>query len=357
MQTMLILFQRNIVGGNTTYTLNLILQLSELLNVTVICSRGNHDLLSSFMGPKIKKINIVEVNTKFFLLSESVNLQRELIKNKYDYVFSPNTLLSFVVYPKGIKKIITVHDLNFKFLKFSFFHRLYKELLYRLSFCFSDYIVFISQKTRDDADKYYNILGKEKVIWNGIDNIWLKQCVIDSSLRNKYFISFGHHAHKNIEGSIEFTKHYNKKYNESYKLYVVGESDYLRRIKVNYKNDEDIVFLGKVAQDELMSTIGKAKCLLFLSKFEGFGLPVFEAFALGTPVVISPLDALLEVSQGKAIVYDPIKPDGAMNHLFQLISNDEYYDRNACELRNYVSPFTWEKTAKNIIEYISKDEV
>jgi len=357
MKSILILFQRDIVGGNTTYTLNLIHQLSNYLNVTVLCSKNNRCLLSSFIESNVNKINIVEVKTKFFILSESVNLQTELIKNKYDYVFSPNTMFTFAIYPKGIKKIITVHDLNFKFLNFSFFHKLYKEVLYRLSFYLSDYIIYISKKTMHDVGKYYNVYGKELVIWNGIDKIWLEQPLIDAFHRGEYFISFGHHAHKNIEGSIEFTKNYNKKYNENFQLYVIGESLDLNFIKNKYKNDKEIVFLGKISQIDLMYAIGNSKCLLFLSMFEGFGLPVFEAFALGTPVVISPIDALLEVSQGRAIVCDFRDQTDAIDRLYQLLSSSENYDRYAFELRNYVSPFTWEKTAKSIIEYISKDEV
>lgn len=357
MKNMLILFQRNIVGGNTTYTLNLILQLSSLLNVTVICSPNNYKLLSLFLDDKIDGIRVVVVKTKFFIVSEMFNLQKEIIKNKYDYIFSPNTLLPFVFFSKKVKKIITIHDLNFKFLKFPFFHRLYKEILYIFSFRFSDYVIFISQKTEKDVERFYNVFGKKKIIWNGVDNEWLKQKVTEASLKEKYFVSFGHHAHKNIEGSIDFTKKYNEKYNENYKLYVIGESEYLRRVREFYKNDDGIVFLGRIDQSDLISLIGKSKCLLFLSKFEGFGLPVFEAFALGTPVVISPLDALLEVSQGKAIVYDPLKHDDAIVQLYQLLSNDEKYDRHAIELRNYVTPFSWEKTAKNIIEFLNAEKV
>jgi len=104
MKTMLIVFQRDIVGGNTTYTLNLIFQLSSLLNVTVICSPNNYKLLYSFLGNRMNRVKVVVVKTSFFIVSETFNLQKEILTNKYDYIFSPNTLLPLVIFPRKVKK-------------------------------------------------------------------------------------------------------------------------------------------------------------------------------------------------------------------------------------------------------------
>jgi alpha-1,3-rhamnosyl/mannosyltransferase len=64
-------------------------------------------------------------------------------------------------------------------------------------------------------------------------------------------------------------------------------------------------WLGRVGDDELARLYRGARCLVYPSLYEGFGIPVAEALACGTPVVTSRQSAMTEVAQGKAVLVDP----------------------------------------------------
>jgi glycosyltransferase involved in cell wall biosynthesis len=66
-----------------------------------------------------------------------------------------------------------------------------------------------------------------------------------------------------------------------------------------------IGWLGRVGDDELAQLYRGARCLVYPSLYEGFGIPVAEALACGTPVVTSRDSAMVEVAQGKAVLVDP----------------------------------------------------
>jgi alpha-1,3-rhamnosyl/mannosyltransferase len=64
-------------------------------------------------------------------------------------------------------------------------------------------------------------------------------------------------------------------------------------------------WLGRVDDDELARLYRGARCLVYPSLYEGFGIPVAEALACGTPVVTSRDSAMAEVAQGKGVLVDP----------------------------------------------------
>jgi len=69
--------------------------------------------------------------------------------------------------------------------------------------------------------------------------------------------------------------------------------------------DPGVGWLGRVGDEELARLYRGARCLVYPSLYEGFGIPVAEALACGTPVVTSRDSAMAEVAQGKAVLVDP----------------------------------------------------
>jgi glycosyltransferase involved in cell wall biosynthesis len=70
-----------------------------------------------------------------------------------------------------------------------------------------------------------------------------------------------------------------------------------------------VIFAGFVSDGELAALIGAARALIFPSLYEGFGMPVVEAMALGVPVLCSETTSLPEVAGGAALLFDPQNPD------------------------------------------------
>src|SRR5206468_42378 len=72
--------------------------------------------------------------------------------------------------------------------------------------------------------------------------------------------------------------------------------------------EDGVRWLGFVTDDELARLYRGARCLAYASLYEGFGIPILEAMACGTPVVTTGAGAFEEVAGGAAVLVDPLDP-------------------------------------------------
>ncbi|HKP19068.1 MAG TPA: glycosyltransferase family 1 protein [Gaiellaceae bacterium] len=101
-------------------------------------------------------------------------------------------------------------------------------------------------------------------------------------------------------------------------------------------------WLGRVSDDELAALYRGARCLVYPSLYEGFGIPILEAMACGTPVVTSAGGATEEVAGGAAVLVDPRDPAAVAAGIEQAVSRrDELVPRGLERARG----FTWERVA------------
>jgi glycosyltransferase involved in cell wall biosynthesis len=104
-------------------------------------------------------------------------------------------------------------------------------------------------------------------------------------------------------------------------------------------------FLGHIPLDDLVSIYNLADAMAFTSLYEGFGLPVIEAMACGTPVVTSPLGSLKEVAGDAAEYIDPTQIDSIADGLRRVLCVPEY----AADLRRRgiarAAQFSWSRVA------------
>jgi glycosyltransferase involved in cell wall biosynthesis len=86
---------------------------------------------------------------------------------------------------------------------------------------------------------------------------------------------------------------------------------------------DDVHFLGFVPADDLPRLVGSALALVYVSVYEGFGLPVVEAMASGTPVVAAHRAALPEVAGDAALFVEPLDPESIAAALERLAADPE----------------------------------
>lgn len=105
--------------------------------------------------------------------------------------------------------------------------------------------------------------------------------------------------------------------------------------------------VGRVSDEELARLLRGAQCAVYASLYEGFGLPVLEAMACGTPVVTSRGGATEEVAGGAAVLVDPLDPDGIASGIEEAVARRE-------ELRALGSAraaqFSWDESARRTVE-------
>lgn len=85
---------------------------------------------------------------------------------------------------------------------------------------------------------------------------------------------------------------------------------------------DSVRWLGYVPEDELPVLLAGARCLVFPSLYEGFGLPVLEAMACGCPVICSDTTSLPETAAGAALLVDPLAPTAIADAVARLLADD-----------------------------------
>ncbi|BAY12216.1 glycosyltransferase family 4 protein [Calothrix sp. NIES-2098] len=274
---------------------------------------------------------------------------------KYKLLFSPipeAPLFSSCSY------VVTVHDLiPLRFPQyFSLSQRIYCSYYVAAVIEQSKHIICNSKTTAQDLTSFLEV-SEERIsaITLGYDS--KNFCFLNLPKQN-YFLYLGrHNPHKNPARLIAaFAALPN---NSNYELWLAGPSDrrYTPTLKVQVEElgiTNRVKFLEYVPYKELPKIINGAIALVFPSLWEGFGLPVLEAMACGTPVITSNISSLPEVAGDAAILIDPYNT-GEITAAMQAVAND-------ANLRSHLSlqgiarakQFSWEKTGEATAEVLSR---
>jgi glycosyltransferase involved in cell wall biosynthesis len=124
----------------------------------------------------------------------------------------------------------------------------------------------------------------------------------------------------------------------------------LRARAVDLGLGEHTRFLGWVPSEELEGLYRSATCFVFPSLYEGFGLPVLEAMARGTPVACSNRGALIEVADHAALLFDPEQPDAIAAAIEKLLADPIERERLSRAGREQAARFTWAEAARRTFE-------
>jgi glycosyltransferase involved in cell wall biosynthesis len=122
------------------------------------------------------------------------------------------------------------------------------------------------------------------------------------------------------------------------KLVFVGQPKYMK-VKV----PRNVRILGRVPSEDLSALYSGARALIYASLYEGFGLPILEAFACGCPVVTSNISSMSEVAGGAAVLVNPYEVDSISEGIEKILRGPKsYVDKGYKRVKD----FSWEKTAK-----------
>ena len=109
-----------------------------------------------------------------------------------------------------------------------------------------------------------------------------------------------------------------------------------------------VVFAGYVSDADLIQLYNQADLFVYPSLYEGFGLPVLEAMACGTPVVTARVSSLVEVAGDAAILIDPHSVDDLANGIRNGLTDQELRHRLRERGLRHAAGFSWHKTAAGI---------
>lgn len=108
--------------------------------------------------------------------------------------------------------------------------------------------------------------------------------------------------------------------------------------------------LGYVPNADLPALYNLARALAFPSLYEGFGLPVVEAMACGTPVLTSNGSSLAEIAEGASWLIDPLEVEAIADGLLRLAADDELHARLRLAGLTRATKFSWERAARETVQ-------
>ena len=343
--------------GTTTYALNLVNYLYSLQPKLITTSPlAQHDCYLISDDKTSEQGLKGHFNRLVWTQFQLPKIYREL---KSQLIFSP---ISEAPLWSQCRSIVMVHDfipLRFpkRFSPLTPYHRYYVPQVLKQS----EHLICNSQSTAQDIVKFCNIpANKITPILLAYDANHFRPIIEkDSQSRSlyPYFLYIGRHdPYKNISRVISAFA--NLKSSE-YQLWLSGPSDkrYTPALKQQAQElgvADRVKFLDYVPYEDLPRIIGEAIALVFPSLWEGFGLPVLEAMACGTPVITSNLSSLPEVAGDAAILIDPYRVE-EITDAMQAIANDTGLRSHLSQLGlQRASLFSWEKTGKATVEVLQR---
>jgi glycosyltransferase involved in cell wall biosynthesis len=291
-----------------------------------------------------------------------------LLKQRSDSLFhSPNFHL-----PKFTgKSVVTIHDLSY--LLFPEYHpsarTAWMTKLVPKAVKNSSHIICVSESTKADLIENYNVdPQKVSVTYLGVDPKFnVRGAESTSPVIESYGLSFGQYLlcvstiepRKNIEGLINAFLRLDKTTRMQHPLVLIGGFGWLcgqLEQSLDELVSEGVIHLGFVPQDELPFLYSGARCFVYPSFYEGFGLPVLEAQASGVPVISSNTSSLPEVASEEAILVDPYDGDGLLSAMNRAIDDENWLESCSLSGLQKSHDFTWDKCAQATIEVYKKVE-
>lgn len=354
--------------GTENYTYNLVKALAEV-------DRINHYTLYFNHIPAIPPVNHANFFSRSIPLPRlwtQVRLALEMWQHPPDLLFVPAHTLP-LLRPKKLKTVVTIHDLGVEYLKeyHQFPHKLYlnKSTVYATKY--ADGIIAVSESTRRDLVEKLNCNpDKIQVIYEGFDPTHyyprtekeINKIKDKFNIKNDYLLFVGTiQPRKNLLRLIQAFDMLIKTHPEktsNLMLVIAGKKGWLYEdilVEAAKRNiDERVKFVGHVLDGDLPALYSGARAFVFPSLYEGFGLPVLEAFATKTPVLTANTSSLPEVAGEGAILVDPNSTIEMAEGMYQIVSDHKLREQLISKSEVQLKKFSWKKTAQQTRDFLER---
>jgi glycosyltransferase involved in cell wall biosynthesis len=358
-------------GGLETVFRNL---LSSFLHVdttneyVVFSSKESSGLAPT--GPNIREVPC-PVSTKFRPgkhVWEQTVFPFWLKANRIDILLSPGNVTPLCA---PCPSVTVIND-AIPFIRpenFGLFERLALKSFFHLSARRSAAVLTLSESAKRDLVRHLHLPERKvQVVYlaaedrfkpstENIDSVLRKHAI-----RKPYLICVASsRPYKNVDGLVRAFTRMKEEHAVQHQLVVVGLAGRahaaLLDIAAPLLRDGSLVFTGFVDDAELPVLYSNAVASVYPSKYEGFGLPVLESMACGTPVISSNASSLPEVVGDAGVLFDPSDIEAMSRSIYSVISDDDL--RTALRQKGLVraGQFSWDRTAdlvRNILTESSR---
>jgi glycosyltransferase involved in cell wall biosynthesis len=363
-------------GGISRYFIELISNLPSNVNAEIAIQYSNNEYLKNsglkrpidnlfepidhfmfglkFPGRRTLFKYITKNNIIYYPDAYELNKQIsiELLKKQDFDIFHPTFYDDYFLDYIGSKPyVLDVHDMIHEFfpemLKDPETARRKAILVNKAS-----HIIAVSENTKKDLIDFLSVpANKISVIYRGNTFNNCTQSQISNSIPQNYLLFVGERSnYKNflfLLYAIEPILHENT---NLHLLCTGTDFDYLEKQYISSLNIASQVIASQVNDKDLFTLYSNAKAFIFPSYYEGFGLPILEAFQAGCPVLLSNTSCFPEIAGNAALYFDPKNIKEIRNVIRTIIQNEELRKDLIAKGKEYSTLFSWELSAKKTYE-------
>ena len=354
------------VGGTETYVRNLCRSLVEAASghefVVFINKESAGVFEKDAPGIEVAQCGVAASSRPARIIWEQLFLPFQLRRRKIDVLLSAGYTAPFL---SPVPSVTVIHDLQHKALprNFSWWYLLFLRSIIYLSAKSADGVITISVKSKEEIMRYYKIAPERIVVtYLAADErrFYKRSQAEITDARKRYdlpnrFILYAASSlpHKNYERLLA-----------AYKL-VRGEAPDIKLVLAGPRSygmgaiedmigalglSDDVVFAGWISHDDLPAIYSGAELFVFPSLYEGFGMPVLEAFACATPVVCSNIAPMTEIAAGAVVYVDPLDERDIARGMLSALRDNVLRERLRADGLERVKAFSWAKTASRTLE-------
>lgn len=287
-----------------------------------------------------------------------------LRKYKVDVFLSPD---GFGSLSTNVPTCLVIHDLAFEHYpehlkkSHSFYFRKFTPLFAKKA----KRIVTVSEYSKQDIAARYNIAPEKIAVSNNaaheeyVPLSWEAREKVKEKYTGgcEYFIFAGAlHPRKNVVNLLKAFIRFKKRNRSNMKLVIVGRMAWNYKEVVEMKNEmpfkEDVIWLGYLDVQELANVMGAAYLLVYASLFEGFGIPIIEAYKCSVPAVVSNTSSMPEVAGDAALIADPNDYRNIAEQMTALYKDEMLRNKLVAQTQIQAAKYTWEKAAEILWENI-----
>lgn len=317
------------LGNYSRNTLNALYNYFPDNKYVLFTPEFNKDLFHQY-----KKFDVISPDSSvgkiFKSLWRSFSLSGQLKKHELDCFHGLSNELPEGIHKTDVPAVVTIHDLIF--MRYPEFYKPIDRKIYysKVKYACSSAkkIIAISEQTKKDIIEYFNV-NPEKIelLYQSISPRFYSKQDIDIhskyELRDDYILSVGTLEPRKNQLAILKAVHAKKIKNQV--VFIGKPTDYsaevLKFVSIN-KLEKQVKLLNNMPRKDLAAVFQNAKLSVYISLFEGFGLPVIESMACGCPVITSNVSCLPETAGGAAILSSPDDIDELGDKIENALEND-----------------------------------
>ncbi|NND33752.1 MAG: glycosyltransferase family 4 protein [Saprospiraceae bacterium] len=286
-----------------------------------------------------------------------VGIPRAYRRTSADLFFSPDGFLSLS--SAVSRSLLVIHDLAYKHYpdQISQVMLWYYQTYTPKFISKANHIVTVSNATAQDLAQHFPTSAhKTTVIYNGYrtpKKLNKSPREQSESVAGEYFVAIGSiHPRKNIAGLIRAFDKFRKLTLRRIKLVIVGRKAWKTGpLEIAFENSthrDDIILTGFIPDTEMFHYLSHSKGLVYVSFFEGFGLPIVDAMAMGVPVITSDRSSMKEIAGEAALLVDPENPSEIAQAMYNLVENKNLRDDLIEAGKKRLEIFSWDRAANEI---------